>query len=62
MAEALGEAGLRVWRNLRVPGRGGLEVDVLGLASDYDVVVDCKRWSYRSSSPLKGSRGRLKAR
>jgi hypothetical protein len=53
VAEALGEAGLRVWRNLRVPGRGGLEVDVLGLASDYGVVVDCKRWSYRSSSPSR---------
>lgn len=53
VAEALSEAGLRVWRNLRVPGRGGLEVDVLGLGGDSGVVVDCKRWSYRSSSPSR---------
>jgi hypothetical protein len=53
VAEALSEAGLRVWRNLRVPGRGGLEVDVLGLEGDRGVVVDCKRWSYRSSSPSR---------
>lgn len=52
-ASALEEAGFRVWRNLRSPGRGGFEVDVVGVRAPYAVAVDCKRWAYRVSSPSR---------
>ena len=52
-ASALEEAGFEVSRNLRLPGRGGMEVDVVGYRGPYAVAVDCKRWSYRVSSPSR---------
>jgi hypothetical protein len=50
VASALQEAGFSVSRSVRLPGRGGLEVDVVGALGRVAVAVDCKRWSYRSSS------------
>ncbi len=52
-ASALEEAGFGVSRNLRLPGRGGMEVDVVGARGPYGVAIDCKRWSYRVSSPSR---------
>ncbi len=49
-ASALEEAGFEVSRNLRLPGKGGMEVDIVGVRGPYGVAVDCKRWSYRVSS------------
>ena len=53
VASALQEAGFSVSRSVRLPGRGGLEVDVVGASGRVAVAVDCKRWSYRSSSPSR---------
>jgi Holliday junction resolvase len=53
-ARALEEAGYRVWRGLRPHGRGGFQVDVLGLdAYGRGVVFECKHWSPRSSAPSR---------
>ena len=54
-AKALEEAGYIVYRSLRVPGKGGLEVDVLGLdpPAKLGIVVDCKHWSPRTATPSR---------
>ena len=52
-ARALREAGYRVYHGLRVAGRGGLELAVLGLGGSIGVAVDCKHWSPRSTVPSR---------
>ncbi|WP_048061557.1 restriction endonuclease [Hyperthermus butylicus] len=54
-AKALEEAGYTVYRSLRVPGKGGLEVDVLGLdpPAKLGIVVDCKHWNPRTATPSR---------
>lgn len=53
-AEALEEAGFRVWRDIRLHGPGGLQVDVLGLDGyGRGVVLECKHWSPRTSPPSR---------
>ena len=52
-ASALEEAGFEVARNVRASGRGGFEVDVVGSRPPLAVAIDCKRWSYRASSPSR---------
>ncbi|ALL00857.1 hypothetical protein Pyrde_0807 [Pyrodictium delaneyi] len=54
-ARALSEAGFEARRGLRLHGRGGLELDVLGLdrAGGLAVAIDCKHWSPRISTPSR---------
>ena len=52
-ARALAEAGYRVYRGLRVGGRGGLELDVLGLGARVGVAIDCKHWEPRYTVPSR---------
>jgi len=54
-ARALREAGFETRRGLRLHGRGGLELDVLGLdrAGGLAVAIDCKHWSPRISTPSR---------
>ncbi len=53
-AWALEEAGFHVWRGLRVHGPGGFQVDALGLDGyGRGVVVECKHWNPRVSSPSR---------
>ncbi|MGC9072362.1 MAG: restriction endonuclease [Acidilobus sp.] len=53
VATALSEAGFTVVRGLRLPGKGGMEIDVTGAKGRLGVAVDCKRWAYRVSSPSR---------
>ena len=52
-ARALEEAGYTVYRGLRRGGRGGFEVDVLGIRQPLGVVFECKHWQPRYSSPSR---------
>jgi len=52
-ARALTEAGYRVYHSLRVGGKGGLELDVLGLGTRVGVAIDCKHWEPRYTAPSK---------
>ena len=52
-ARALREAGYSVYRGLRVAGRGGLELDVLGLGERVGVAIDCKHWEPRYTAPSR---------
>jgi len=54
-ARALREAGFEARRGLRLYGRGGLELDVLGLdpAGGLVVAIDCKHWNPRVSTPSR---------
>ena len=52
-ARALAEAGYRVYRGLRVSGKGGLELDVLGLGARVGVAIDCKHWEPRYTVPSR---------
>ncbi|BEP17187.1 hypothetical protein PYJP_05390 [Pyrofollis japonicus] len=50
---AFSEAGYRVYRGLRVAGRGGLELDVLALAEAHAVAIDCKHWEPKYTVPSR---------
>jgi hypothetical protein len=50
---AFSEAGYRVYRGLRVGGKGGLELDVLALAEAHGVAIDCKHWEPRYTVPSR---------
>ena len=52
-ARALAEAGYRVYRGLRVGGKGGLELDVLGLGTRIGIAIDCKHWEPRYTVPSR---------
>ena len=54
-ARALEEAGFQVYRGLALHGKGGFQVDVLGVdpASSLAVAVECKHWSPRTSAPSR---------
>jgi len=53
-ARVLGEAGFQVWRDIRLHGAGGFQVDVLGLDGyGHGLVLECKHWSPRNSAPSR---------